>query len=271
MSGPISSDRVFGNYPMSIATSLAFEGLFHTGEFQGVTTPLETNNHQCVMVNIRTLFRNAFYAFENNRERLEGVTMLTCIGEDALAIVRTVKEMAPHLDVQFYFCQMIGVNRLFPEAKFKNANTPAQIFYNTLEKDTYTRLSEVIQYVPFEIEIKNDRETLIVTHMPMDLLWRKNFPKLSLLESHTGRVKSHTEWYSKLNGKPEQLPFCKAFLVLFGDGVVFSPLDLKSRGVLLEIAQKYKWHQGTTLDRIYNCLRLENEPHLLEYIRRLSR
>lgn len=268
---PISSDRVFGNYPMSIATSLAFEGLLHTGEFQGNTDEHQAPKHGAVMVNVRTLFRNAFYAFESNRERLNAETMAQSVVQDASAIVSLLKEGAANLSVHFYLCSMHSANKVFPEAKFKNANTPAQIFYNALERDTYTQLQTLMQYQVFDVEIKNDQDTLILTHMPMDLLWRNQFPKLSLLESHTGKIKPHTEWYTKLNDKPSNLPFCKAFLVLFGDNVVFGPLDLKSRRVLLAAAEKYQWNQGTTWDRIHNCLRIENEPHLSEYLRRLSR
>ena len=268
---PISSDRVFGNFPISIATSLAIEGLFHVGEFEGAIGPLAAESHQALWINLRTLFRNGFYAFEDKREFLTPEVMVDSLTQDVAAIRTAVSQHAPNLEVQFYFCQMHKVNQAFPEASFKNANTPAQLFYNALEKDTYAGMVDVSQYKVFDVEIKNDKETLIVTHMPMDLLWRANFPKLTLLESHTGKVKAHTEWYSKLNGKPAQLPFCKAFLVLFGDGVVFSPLDRKSRAVLLKVADKYKWNQGTTWDRINNALRLENEPHLVEFLRRLSR
>lgn len=268
---PISTDRVFGSFPISIATSLALEGLFHTGEHEGAIGPLAADSHQALWINLRTLFRNAFYAFEDKRDFLTPEVMIESLGQDVAAIRSAVAQHAPQLEVVFYFCQMHGVNRVFPEAKFKNANTPAQLFYNALEKDTYVGLADASKYQVFDVELKNDKDTLIVTHLPMDLLWREHFPKLTLLESHTGKVKAHTEWYSKLNGKPAQLPFCKAFLTLFGDGVVFSPLERKPREVLLKVADKYKWNQGTTWDRINNALRLENEPHLAEFLRRLSR
>lgn len=268
---PISSDRVFGNFPVSVATSLAIEGLFHVGEFEGVQGPLAAESHQTLWVNLRTLFRNAFYAFEDRREFLTPEVMIASITQDVAAIRAAVMAHAPTLEVVIYFSQMLHVNRIFPEAKFKNATTPGQLFYNALEKDTYAGMVEASQYKVFDVELKNDKETLIITHLPMDLLWRGNFPKLTLLESHTGAIKAHTEWYTKLNGKPAQLPFCKAFLVMFGDGVVFSPQDIKSRGVLLKIADKYKWNQGTSWDRINNALRLENEPHLAEFLRRLGR
>ena len=107
--------------------------------------------------------------------------------------------------------------------------------------------------------------------MPADLLARKDFPKLGLLESHTGKVKTQLEWYTKLNGKPQHIPFNKAFLTLFGDGVMFSPLDRKTRGVVLKTAEKYSWKQDTTMDRIYNCLKLVNEPFVIELLRRLMK
>lgn len=267
----ISTDRVFGHYPISIATSLAIEGLLHSGEFASDNTKTVYDKYQKLLVNVRTLFRNVFYAFEEQRDKLTPEVMVTCIMEDILGITRALKEPAPHLVVEPYICTFTTVNRKFPEAKFKNPTTPGQHFYNALEHDTYKLLDEQTTLVKFDVELKGSDDTLILTNMAIDLLSRDKFPKLALLESHTGKIKLHSEWYTKLNDKPEKIPFCKATLQLFGDGSTFSPQDLKVRKVLLKIADKYNWNQGTTWDRIYNCLRIENEPMLSEFLRRLAR
>ena len=76
---PISVDRTFGFYSVSIASSLAFEGLLHTGEYADWKGELPIHSYQEIYLNLRTLFRNAFYAFEENRERLTPDVMQTSI------------------------------------------------------------------------------------------------------------------------------------------------------------------------------------------------
>lgn len=278
MSSPISIDRVFGFYPMSIATSLAFEGLLRTGEHADIPGPSPIGEYGAILINIRTIFRNAFGSFEDKRDYLTPETLLTCIVEDVKAIMATAKAVAPSVLCVPYICMYKSANKEFPEAAFRNilggpSPTPSQAFYVSLEQDVYRA---ILTNKPFEIEEfdvypEGTHDTLILTQYPSDLLARKKFPKLALLESHTGRIKEPGEWFTKMNGKPEQIPFNKGFLVLFGDAHMFSPLDRKVRSVLVKTAEKYNWNQGTSMDRIYNCLRLVNEPHVIEFVRRLNR
>lgn len=269
---PISTDRVFGHYPVSIASSLAIEGLTHTGEYASWGDKPPIHNYQVLYLNIRTLFRNAFYAFEENRERLTPDVILTSIEEDIQNIIAAARAAAPSMLCVPYLCQYKTVNKKFPEASFRNANTPAQIFYNTMESDVYKQVvgQQLWGTEFFDCDLKGQHDTVLLTHMPADLLSRGDFPKLALIESHTGKLKTHLEWYSKVNGKSALIPFNKAFLTLFGDGVMFHPLDRKVRNVVLKTAEKYHWTQTTTMDRINNCLRLVNEPHVVDYLRKLA-
>ncbi|ANZ49392.1 hypothetical protein WELLINGTON_40 [Erwinia phage Wellington] len=270
---PISTDRVFGHYPVSIASSLAIEGLTHTGEFASWGPKPPIHDYQVLYLNLRTLFRNAFYAFEDNRERLTPDVILTSIEEDIKNILAAASSAAPSMLCVPYLCQYNSVNKTFPEAAFRNANTPSQIFYNSLEQDVYKQVvgQQLWGVELFDCAPKGEHDTVLLTHMPSDLLARSEFPKLALIESHTGKLKTHLEWYTKVNGKSAQIPFNKAFLTLFGDGVMFHPLDRKVRSVVTKTAEKYHWTQTTTMDRINNCLRLVNEPHVVDYLRKLAR
>jgi len=272
---PISVDRVFGNYPISIASSLALEGLTHTGEYADWSRGKEQppiHQFQAFYLNIRTLFRNAFYAFEENRDSLRADTIRTCIEEDIQNIIATAQAVAPSMVCVPYLCQYKTVNKMFPEAAFKNANTESQIFYNSLEMDVYRMVGneKLWDTQLFDCEIKGEQDTVILTHLPLDLLSRKHFPKLALIESHTGKLKTHLEWNSKLYNKPLNVPFNKAFLTLFGDGIMFSPQDLKVRRVVLKAAEKYHWRADTTMDRIKLNLKLMNEPHVMAFLDKLG-
>ena len=276
---PISVDRTFGFYQMSIATSLAFEGLLHEGEYADWKGPIPIHKYQEIYLNVRTLFRNAFYAFETNRERLTPEVMLASIEEDINTIYATAKAVAPSVLCVPYLCTYKSANRIFPEASFRTIAggqekmTPNQLHYNALEHDTLKLYGEKYaeKFKSFDVFPKGQHDTLILTHYPADLLAYKDFPLLNLLESHTGKIKGRLEWYTKLNGKPEQIPFNKAFLTLFGDGYMFAPLDRKVRKVVLNTAEKYHWRQDTTMDRVYSCLKLVNEPFVIEFLHRLAR
>lgn len=280
MRTPISVDRVFGSYPMSIATSLAMEGLLHTGEYADWKGKLPIHDYQEIFLNVRTLFRNAFYAFEDNRDRLTPEVIRTCIEEDIAQFTAVASAAAPAMVCVPYLCQYKTVNKEFPLAHFRNAlggegtMSANQAFYNSVEQDVYrmflneeTGMENLLAFDNFP---KNNKDTLLLTHYPADLIHKNRFPKLGLLESHSGKVKKQMEWYTKLYNKPKQIPFNKAFLVLFGDAYMFSPQDRKIRNVLLKTAEKYHWDQSTTMDRIYNCLKLVNEPHVIDYLRKLS-
>ncbi|QBP07456.1 hypothetical protein HOV30_gp030 [Erwinia phage Derbicus] len=267
-------DRVFGlEYPMSIATSLAFEGLLHTGEHAADKGEPPVHSFRAIFVNVRTLFRNVYNAFEDKKAELDADIALAAIEEDVKAIRETVAAVSPSTICVFYLCQYKTINKEFPQAKFKNPSTPNQTHYNSVEMDVYRRVvkDELFEAKLFDVEISNNVDTVCLTHLPIDLLWQKNFPKLALLESHTGKVKGQLEWYTKLNGKPENVPFNKATLTLYGDGVMFAPEDLKSRRVLEKVAAKFSWNQSTTMSRIKSTLRIANEPFLIEYIDRLSK
>lgn len=272
---PISVDRKYGVYPISIAGSLAMEGLLHTGEFADRQGELHISEFQALYLNLRTLFRNAFYAFEEHRERLTPEVLKTCIEEDIENIYATAKSVAPSMVCVFYLCEYKKANKEFPKGDFRNANTPNQVFYNSLEQDVYKMFlleqPRREDFQVFDVYPEGNKDTLLLTHYPADLLAVKRFPKLALLESHTGEVKTQLQWNSKLYNKPERIPFTKGFLLLFGDNVMFHPQDRKIRNVVLKVAEKYSWHADTKPDRVDNCLRLANEPHVIAYLRELNK
>lgn len=271
---PISVDRKYGSYPVSIASSMAMEGLLHVGEYADKKGESLIKDYQALFLNLRTLFRNAFYAFEENRERLTADVLKTCIEEDIENIKAAALAAAPSMVCVFYLCEYHTVNKVFPKGDFRNATTPNQIFYNSVEQDVYKMfLKEEPRredFLVFDVFPKGDKNTLILTHYPADLLAVKEFPKLALLESHTGEVKGQLQWNTKMYNKPERIPFNKGFLTLFGDGAMFHPQDRKVRNVVLKTAEKYSWHADTTMDRIYNGLKLANEPFVIDYLRKLN-
>lgn len=264
-------DRVFGHYPVSVATSLAIEGLLHTGEHEN-TKPAPYLKYDTLLLNVRTIFRNAWNAFENKADELHYDVMRECVLQDIKTIQDAVKAVSPTMICVPYICEYKSLNRLYPNANFRNPTTPNQIHYNAVEKDVYAKVDELFEdLVKFDVQLSGDSETVLLTHLPIDLLSYKKFPRIGLLESHTGKVKTRMEWNTKLQNKPKQIPFYRCMLQMFGDGVLFAAQDLKVRRVLVKTAEKYSWSATTTLEKIYENLRMANEPHVTVFLRKLEK
>src|SRR5690606_15099886 len=114
----------------------------------------------------------------------------------------------------------------------KNATTENQKFVQALEGNTFKEFQQLqpdADLRVFDMDFEQDqRKVLIITHFPVDLLNRYKFSRLVLLETHTGAMKPHTLWYTKLyNGKElNMIPFDRMTVQLFGDGNLFT--DRKS-------------------------------------------
>ena len=95
---------------------------------------------------------------------------------------------------------------------------------------------------------------MILTHYPADLLPYKDFKKLDLLESHTGKLKTYINWYSKyypISGKDMSiLPFTKKLLFIFGDKYQIAPTPIKLRTSIYEVASNSNWSPLTTEKKI---------------------
>lgn len=107
-----------------------------------------------------------------------------------------------------------------------------------------------------------------MTHVPVDLLTGTRFSKLTLLESHTAKLKNKLDWNSKLtNGKDlPNMPFNAMTLQVFGDGgLFFSPMPMAVKKEVMSIAEKYKWTPATSLDKVKYGLQGMND-HLTRQI-----
>jgi hypothetical protein len=263
-------DRTVGAHSISIGTSLAIEAITHTGDFSTLEGKPAILECDALYLNIRTLARNAYGSFDTKKSELSEEVLRETIISDIEQIKEVAKATSPNILCVPYLCSLKSLNTEFKTANFKNANTPLQVFYNTLEMSIYRTAKETWpDLLEFDIELKGDGDTLILTNQPIDLLSHKKFPSLKLLESHTGKVKGRTEWYTKLNGKSKLIPFNRAMLVMFGDGVMFAPQAIKVRRVVLKIAEAKRWTQTTTKDKIFHNLRTANEPYVLDFVRKI--
>lgn len=274
------TSRELGQIPVSIGTSLALEGAF--GILEDNHNPKPIIDHVDVLyVNIRTLIRNMIGAIDS--EQLSNVFPedLAYLLINELTTIEQAVLMASkgRVKTQPYLCLYRKLPRAFPYAILKNANTHLQKMAALREENTVIEFQRILREHPQIQPIETDmdlppdaRKVLLLSNYTVDLLQRYKFAAITLLESHTGATKPPALWHTKLtNGKTlENIPFDRMTLQFFGDNNnLFTGFPIKYRRVMLDIAQKNKWHSMTTKEYIISCIKKAYEPELEKLVMNL--
>ena len=270
--------RVKGQFPLSIATSLAFEGLFGImDEKDNPKNPPLTLFKQ-LWVNIRTLFRNIHGSIDKEAEgNLLPKDYADVIIEEMNTINGIMRDKSPDIQVHYYVCTYQTLSSIYPFSSFKEVKTDNQKAYSVLENGMLSFLFKHFGTTDERVHIcdtfiiPKEPKILLLTHYPFDLLNVKGGGMLGLLESHTGVVKLKPQWNTKLNTKDyNRLPFDKMTVQLFGDsGGLFKPYPLDFRKKILELATSKKWNSETTKDRILQGVSSLHDPVFEAGIKRL--
>lgn len=269
-----------GQYPVSIATSLALESLMGILETDPNAEDPLVNHTELLMVNIRTLLRNLYSSIETaKRVFLDEYTIAEALVNEMRTIESILMEASDgRCFAQFYYCTYVDANRKFPKALIKPVRTPAQQFYWKMEKTVIGFMTDDFKSGPgFKRYTTDFEETtssaVIITHYPVDLLQRYKFSRLTLLESHTGAIKTPLMWNSKLQSTSnvDNLPFDKMTIQMFGDGVMFSPMPIKIRERVLEVAKKDNWTPSKTKDFVIASITNRRDPALEILVKEMYR
>jgi len=272
-------ERTKSQFPLSIATSLAIEGLFGIIVDNINPTPPWVN-YTDLFVNVRTLMRNLVGALppEANNAIQPGEYAAALIEEMTILQNIVGQYSKGRINVHYYACTYNSLTGFYPFAYFKEVKTDKQKLYALVENTTIDRIYQLLGkehslVTRYDVNITQPgKATLLLSHYPIDLLNVRQTTELALLESHTGSVKLKHRWNSKLyNGKDLTIiPFDRMTIQLFGDhGGLFKPYPKDIRDKILAIAKQYKWHSATTRDRIMQSVQLSKEPALMVMVRKL--
>lgn len=246
-------DREVGKFPLSIGTSFAIEGLL--GVHEG--NPHQPSGHKGIallMVNIRTLVRNYREAVKaNDVDRIDYHSAALSILAEMKAIPEVIRQSRRNIEVVYYHQAIEDIKQQFPNATYKRPKTDKQVAVDTYEKFVIRLLMTECINEKFPVQIvkrspiPRNLITAIYTHYPKDLFWKGSFERLFLLESHTGRLKTYVDWYTKLNSikADNQVPLNEFTLQVFGDKHLFEGQDKKVKTELKELAKVKRWN-GTT-------------------------
>lgn len=259
--------REVGALHLSIGTSLALESFCGILPEQETKFPL-IEKVQEIWINVRTLVRNMHGALDHETKELIAAEILVQGVMEEIQIIEGVLQRysGGRCKPVFYYCGYLDLVRKYPNAMLKEYKTPKQQFYRDLEQKTVHLVSQnstAGQVVRFENGIKGSGlKVAMITHCPVDLLHRYEFLELQLLESHTGKVKPPALWNTKLQGGKDlpRIPFNKMTLQLFGDGVMFSPMPMKIRKFIVDLAESDRWNTATTKEKIIYSIKQKRDP-----------
>jgi hypothetical protein len=257
----ILAQRVIGAYPLSIATSLMVESLAGVHPDLPIPPHPPIQDYQAIWVNLRTLFRNLYNAVVRDQQQdLHPSFLAEAMISEMEVLHDAIRTLQSTVQVFFYVNNYPDLVRQFPHAQFRTDNTPLQKHYAAIMVSTLelvmTQAKKVMKTPPAffrgDLQASQMMKTLLVTHYAWDLTSAKYLGDTELIESHTGKIKPPSQWYTKYyQGKDyPMIPFRRGFLPIFGDDTLFRPFPKAARESIVELAVKYDWTNVTSLDRL---------------------
>lgn len=251
---------------VSVGTSLALETILPSWpvfDRERVAPPsVNLLKYSRVWINLRTIARNLHNAIASEyRETIRPQDLGEALAEEAWAVALAIEQgSSGSVKAMLYWPKYEQLQRAFPSAKIRVPSTDKQKAVDTLVQkameiaDNILHTNHPKSYTrsPVKIDPGSYAETLMMTHMPVDLLSAKRFGSLELLESHTGLVKPRNLWYTKLfAGKTLSIiPFGEMSLQVFGDDHSFHPMNISVKREVLTIAETNHWSWMTTDSKI---------------------
>lgn len=249
-----------GKYTISLGTALIFEN----DNFDIKKWP------SLLYVNLRTLYRNYVHSIEKkDYHKLERKKFIQDYLDEVAEVERIVLEVSNgRVKPMFYYPKYEKLDRLMPhvEEKVYNPEDFDDIEVNMWKYVKQHQLMTPFNYVDVKQELpKADVPVLVLTSFVVDLLSASNFPKLLLLESFTGKIKSRQDWYTKLNVNANRVnqvtvPFNKFTIQVFGDkSGALQGADRQIRKIVRDMAINDHWTPITSIDKIkYSISKLKD-------------
>lgn len=272
-------------FPLSMGTGLAFESLFPTREapYDPERVPpshARPGDFDTAYFNLTTLIRNIMAAVD--KTEYAGATPERVISV-LLSEVDTIQNLfqiegGGVCKPVFYYCEYRKLKGMKSEhINLREPSTENQKFYHNLVEGTLKKISRLTDSViiyPDAVEPKGVERSLIMTHLPYDLISVDKFSGLELLESNTGVIKPRVRWntkYTPIAGEDLSIiPFCRKMLLVFGDKNMIQPFPIKARKSILKVAKRFNWTGLSTIDRVNTTLTMGlNDPYFLSVLNTL--
>lgn len=285
MTNTISS-RTTSGFPLSIGTGLAMESLFdfRTEPYdkeRKLPERVDVSKYNEIWINLYTLYRNMNGACDKdvltNSKPEEVLSAL----EMEIDVINSLFQAEGNniCKPQYYYCTYDHLRMIADKKSFllrPNDSVNQKNFDFMFAKVMHLLFKKTDVYFKLDSEIKPTvkNNSLLLSHVPYDLLSFSNFKKLDLIESHTGILKQRYSWNSKYYQVGENdmsiFPFHRKLLFIFGDKILIKPAMYKLRLLIVETAIKRKWTSFSTEAKMMQDLSLDiKEPFVLDHIRKL--
>ncbi len=255
----VFEDRTYSSFPLSIGTGLALESLFENtidryDKTRDIPNKLKVDDYKFHVFSVYTLARNIIAATNvKNRD-------LVIYNKDFMNAVLEEINVIGGLYNNTKCKPIIFMPNYTKVAQVLNYGKESATgkLYNELVK-LYTVLKDLPKKASLPVitdfkMVTTEGKVLITTSVVADLLNVKNIRQLSLLESHTGRLKEKIDWntkYHSIGSKPlEVFPFMEELLYILGDNTITCPLKLSVRTELFNIAHDNNWTGKTTREKV---------------------
>lgn len=268
-SGITISNRIVSGFPLSIATSQAFESIFPMTQVpydkeRKIPEMIDIAGYDAFYININTLFRNFVSACDKDTWIAAHPEDVIATIEEEMETIETLFDMngAP-MRPRFYYSEYKGLEKdaagstVVKIPSLRLPSTENQRYYeDTRKKLIYILEEHTDSVLKLKDELIPERyeRAIIITHQPYDLTRYDRFATLDLLESNTGILKPRQRWNTKYAAfgmnDLSLLPFNKKLLYCFGDKVQIKPANQKLRQIVLDTAKSKNWHPMTTLEKV---------------------
>lgn len=263
-------ERTTSGFPLSIGTGLAFESLFpiRTATIDATRVPPVSeldrqkalNAHSYLVVNLFTLARNIVASITPDQQASLSPTSFYETLEFEIVMIVDILRNEGGGKLTPLFIHTDGSDLKLDETRklvtLRQPSSPRLEMVDKITTAAIKKLAKTTQYVTSGL-VMNSLDNIIrklgvilLTSNPLDLLERKHFVRLTLLESHTGKLKDYPDFYTKLYPVPNEdlsiIPFNRMSLYIFGDKHVIRPYPMQARQLMLKVAKERKWNANTS-------------------------
>jgi hypothetical protein len=273
------AERTISGFPLSIGTSLAFESIFEPlldpyDPKREIPNKVSIIDYQQIWINIYTLFRNLAGSIDKPlfiRTKPEEFAQVLYQEIEVIQSLLTNEGMNICKPIFYYASYNDVYSNQHKIVEIRKDTTTNQLLNVSKYQDTIKVFHKLYPDFLLQLDSKLKPDTaqkaLLLSHIPYDLLSYKYFRELDLIESHTGVLKARKDWYTKYYVLPRAdmsiLPFNRKFLKIFGDHVMFSPMDHVLRRELINIGTYRQWTNMTTTAKIIQDLNISLKDRML--------
>lgn len=242
-------ETAISNTGINIATGIILDEILNGN--------ISLSKYKHYLFNLHTFIRNFLSCLSGNTadkiKMINNKRLQKRIAEEMLLDLSIYIEHFKDIEIIIYVPNYKLLGKKIPKFKSINEFTSikqAILFVQDFFVDIIVeKLSENNLLVCEDHRLPKLNKLLITTHIGMDLLNYQYRKDVSLLESHTAKLKRYDEFYTKMYKLPNRdmsiVPFNETAYRIFGDEWFIPPSNIKLRKVIYDIGIDNKWTCNT--------------------------